>query len=1041
MLHKLGLHKTERHKLGRLKPELNKPSLSRHIFLSLLLLVFTISGCSQSPSESFVNDNGRMVMPLNQGWQFIKTDSDIAHSLPEAQWQTVTLPHTWNAKDGQDGGDDYYRGTGIYKRTLNLSKDLEGKKFYAHFDGATTTARVFVNGNFIGEHKGNYAAFRFDITDHITFDSDNTLVVTVNNEVDDNVAPLSADFTFFGGLYRQARLIATNEVHIDTLNYASSGVFWSQDNISHKKAELSVKTKIVNESDKSSEVSINARLFDDKGHTVAQHEQQLSIKAKSSEAVTAQLNLENPHLWQGLEDPYLYRAELQVTVNGKTIDQINHDLGLRSFRVDKDLGFILNDKPYPLYGINRMADFPNKGTAVNREDHERDIQLMLELGATGVRLGHQQRDQYVYQRASETGLAIWAEVPLINRINTSEAFSSNVEQQALELIRQNYNHSSIMFWGLFNEITLKPGPDPRPLVQSLNTLVKQEDPNRLTTAAVAASGDGALNDPLATTTDVTSFNRYYGWYYGGFSDLTHFMDEARQDYPQRRVALSEFGAGASTKFHSDTPEMQDHTETYQAIYHEKYWEDLEQRPYVWGKFLWVLADFAVDNRDEGDTPGRNDKGLVTFDRKIKKDAFYWYKANWSKEDVAYITGRRFNQRTRSKIDVKVYTNRDDLELLVNGTSMGKLEANSKHKLIWNQVPLSMGDNTLEIKGSDGKVADSYVITRIESSNTEITSTLLGIDSQQGKIYNLPYKMPFDQLANVLEFPESSQVTLKKGQPEGIRSGDVIRVTAQDGKTVQDYTITTGALSTAKPASASAEIATPLSIGILDIPAMAATNANDGIVTGPVDDLEQVNIWNAMGKGPHWWKVDLGTEYYIDHIKITWPKSMESLTPGPMSYSIEAARNFKQTFDNFSETYHQVVDQKSNTEVGVTQDKLGVNARFIRLRLHDTQTFADAPIVGKYPIFGAEEITVVGGLIYSESVPIDYQKKTVTIKSKQNVEDLLNNITPVNGGSVKLLDAQGQVLDLQGLVPVNAQLIAIDQRGHLKEQYQIQTRIL
>jgi beta-galactosidase len=1022
--------------------KLHSVEQTSHYLISVWLLVaIAISGCSPSTSDSIQRENGRLLISLNQDWQFVKADSDVAHDLPEDQWKTVALPHTWNAKDGQDGGDDYYRGTGVYKRTLKLTDELRDKKLYVHFDGATTTARVFVNGHFIGEHKGNYAAFRFDITEYINFEADNTLLVTVNNEVDDNVAPLSADFTFFGGLYRQARLIATDKTHIDALNYASSGVFWSQDKIHRDRAELSVKTRVFNEGNEDSTLIIRARLLDSDGKLAAQHQQAITIQAGGSLPVSAALQLDKPHLWQGLKDPYLYSAELSVTKDNQIIDQVRHDLGLRSFRVDKDLGFILNDEPYPLYGINRMADFPNKGTAINNEDHERDIQLILELGATGVRLGHQQRDQYVYQRASETGLAIWAEVPLINRINTSEAFSLNVEQQALELVRQNYNHSAIMFWGLFNEITLKQGPDPRPLVRSLNELVKQEDPNRLTTAAVAASGDGALNDLLATTTDVTSFNRYYGWYYGGFSDLTHFMDEARQDYPQRRVALSEFGAGASIDFHADHPQMQDHSEEYQAIYHEKYWQDLKQRPYVWGKFLWVLADFAVDNRDEGDSAGRNDKGLVTFDRKTKKDAFYWYKANWSKQDVAHIAGRRFNQRTKSNVNIKVYTNRDTLELMVNGESMGQLNADESHKLIWEKVPLLMGDNFLEIKGLDGKVADHITITRIESSDTQITSTLLGIDSQQGKIYNLPYAIPFDKLSSVLKFPQASQVTLEKGKREHLKNGDVIRVTAQDRKSVQDYTVASGALSTAKPTSASAEIASPLSIGIWNIPAMAASKANDGIITGPVNDLDQVNIWNAMGKGPHWWKVDLGAEYYIDHIAITWPQSMDSLTPGPMSYSIETARNFKQTFDNFSETYQETVDQTANTDIGVTQDKLGVSARFIRLRLHHTQTFADASVMGKYPIFGAEEISVIGGLIRSNKHSIDYQSKTLSVKGNPSIKELLQQLQTVNGVSIQLLNSQGQPLEPQQPVPKGAQLIAFDNFGQLKEHYNLQVKVL
>jgi len=1017
--------------------------LSRPLFLQwrlllLLPLMFLVSGCDKAPDETIHTEGARLIKPLNQGWKFVKAAPNNALSLPESHWQAVTLPHTWNAKDGQDGGDDYFRGTGTYKRTFRLDSSLADKRWYIHFNGATTTAEVFINGHKLGIHKGNYAAFRFDITEFVQFDEENTLLVIVNNEVDDNVAPLSADFTFFGGLYRQARLIATDSTHIDTLNYASSGVFWSQDNVTKERAELTMDSQLVNERETAASISVTAALLDANGETVASETQELILDAGQTVPFSQALSLDNPHLWHGRRDPYLYTARLSMHQNGQLLDQIDQAVGLRFFRVDKDQGFMLNGEPYPLYGVNRMADFPNKGTAVSQEDHERDIQLILELGATAVRLGHQQRDDYVYRRADETGLVIWAEVPLINRINTNTEFSDNVKQQTLELVRQNYNHSAIMFWGLFNEITLKPGPDPRPLVQVLNDLVKKEDPYRLTTAAVAASGDNAINDPLATTTDITSFNRYYGWYYGDFKDLTHFMDEARNEHPERRVALSEYGAGASEKFHSDTPVMQDHTEEYQAIFHESYWQDLSLRPYVWGKFLWVLADFAVDNRDEGDTPGRNDKGLVTFDRKTKKDAFFWYKANWSDEDVVHITGRRFNERSTATTDIKVYSNQPALELVVNGQSQGQKQFDGERKITWQQVPLRLGENTIQALSEDGKVADTIKLTRINSSDTEIRSNLLGVDRQQGKIYNLPYGLHFDELHTLLEFPRGSEVRLlnqgKPVSPRVLNVGSTIRVIAQDGVTTQDYTIANAPISVAKPTSASAEISAPLSIGIIDIPAMTAAHANDGIVTQHVDSMEEINIWNAMGKGPHWWKVDLGAEYYIDKLEVIWPQHLEQLIPGPMAYSVEVAGDFEQTFDNFSETYREVLSRRDNDDTGTTIDKLGVEARFLRIRLHETNTFTDAPVVGRYPVYGAEEIFVNGGLLRSESLAIDYVSKTIDKANLETVADAMKSLKPTTGGQLQFVDKTGRLLEADNDIPEELQVIAIDKSGQLRERY-------
>ncbi|WOH38111.1 glycoside hydrolase family 2 TIM barrel-domain containing protein [Thalassotalea fonticola] len=1007
------------------------------IVLAVFLYFFFFDNGYEPIAEPTYVEQVRVIQPLNHNWLFIKSKPDIAHSLPANKWQHVSLPHTWNAKDGQDGGGDYYRGTGTYKRTFTLNQQFDNKKIYIHFDGATTAATVYVNGKNVGSHKGNYGAFRFDITEQVKLDQENILVVTVNNEIDNNVAPLSADFTFFGGLYRKVRLISSANVHVDNSNHASSGVFWSQTNISDQLATLDVNTTLVNESTDNVSISITAQLRDRDNNIVAKSEEQLSLATKQSLPYSSSLSLKNPHLWHGLDDPYLYTAEVIIRQNGQTIDQINHALGLRYFRVDKDQGFILNGKPYPLYGLNRMADFPKKGTAVNEQDHERDIQLILELGATGVRLGHQQRDEYVYRRADETGLVIWAEVPLINRINTNQEFSDNVKQQALELVRQNYNHSAIMFWGLFNEITLKPGPNPRGLVKELNDLVKKEDPNRLTTAAVAASGEKALQDPLATTTDITSFNRYYGWYYGGFNDFSKFMDESRKNAPDLPIALSEFGAGASAKIHTDKPIMQDHSEEYQAIFHENYWQDLSQRPYVWGKFLWVLADFAVDNRDEGDTPGRNDKGLVSFDRKVKKDAFFWYKANWSKENVTYITGRRFKERSQANVDIKVYSNQPAVELIVNDKSIGIKNLNDERKIIWQNVPLSLGENNIIARNGNGDVVDSITLTRVNSTDTAITSTLLGIDTINGKVYNLPDGITFAQLERVVEFPRDSKVSLINGQlPHPLGTGSIIRVLAQDGKTSQDYEFLAAAISVFKATSASAEIAAPLSIGPIDIPVMSAAKANDGIITGNIDDMDEVNIWNAMGKGPHWWKIDLGAEYYLDHIEIVWPQSVSMIEPGPMAYSIETANDFEQTFDNFSESYQVVTDKTSNNVIANTTDKLALEARFVRIRLHSTKTFADAPVMGKYPIYGAEEISIIGGLLKSATIDINYKNKTIGKGLLVTVDDINQHIQAISNGSLQVVNSSNEVLSGIQKIDNNTQIVVSNQSGTLAERYYI-----
>ena len=1013
--------------------------LPTYVLVALFLAL--LGACSSEAPERRYQEGQRTVQPLNQGWKFILSEPEALASAPENKWKDVTLPHTWNAKDGQNGGDDYYRGTGVYQRLLKLDDNFQGKQLYLHFDGAAISTRVYVNGQVAGNHKGSYGAFRFDVTD-LAKPGENTLEVHVNNAIEDHVAPLSADFTFFGGLYRKVRLIATEPIHIDTMDHASSGVFWSQDSIQKDRAKIGLRTALVNHSGKAETLSVVAQLVAHDGTVASQAVEEFSLASGQTLSLQMQLELAHPRLWHGRKDPYLYRATLSVIRGEDELDSRSENLGLRFFHVDPDAGFFLNGESYPLRGINRMPDFPNKGTAVSEEDHERDLQLMLELGATSVRLGHQQRDSWVYRRADELGLLVWAEIPLINRIQDSTEFSTNLKQQALELIRQNYNRASIVIWGLYNEITLKSGPNPRPLVEELNQLVKAEDPNRLTSAAVAA--EGGLHDSLVTTPDLISFNRYDGWYYGNFGHFAEFLDTTREEGPQLRVGISEYGAGASIKpaFQTDSPIMQDHSEQYQALYHEAYWEALVQRPWVWGQYIWVLADFAVDNRNEGDSPGRNDKGLVSYDRKVKKDAFYWYKANWSDEPVLYITGRRLKQRNRNQVDIKVYSNQAEVELLVNGESMGKRKKGSLPRFIWENVPLTMGGNTVEAMSSTaGKtLRDKITLTRVNSNSTILSSTLLGIDTVAGKIYNPPHGATLESLSTLLTIPDEGQITQLGPQEDGkLEAGMTLQVIAQDGATQQDYQLEKAPISVAKPVWASSEIASDISIGPLDIPEMSASKANDGIVKESSEGLTDVNIWNTMGGSSHWWKVDLGAEYYLDSIEIVWPQHSSLIEPGPMQYSVETAKQFEQTFDVFAETYTELVDRRDNSQSGTTSDPLGTVGRFVRVRLHNSGILAKTPMIGDYPVFGAEEITVRGGLLYSNELKIDYKQRTVALPGSDTAASIMAKLGVVGEGSLVLLDPTGAALELEDALQGGELVIASDGRGNLAEKYLIEMK--
>ena len=1006
-------------------------------WVAVTLAVFLAACGTEQPELPFL-DGQRIVQPLNQGWRFTLSAAETVDAVPDEKWKDVTLPHTWNAKDGQNGGDDYHRGTGIYRRQLVLDERYQGKHVYLHIDGATIATTVYVNNKLAGQHKGSYGAFRFDVS-KLVKPGDNDIEVHVSNAPEDHVAPLSADFTFFGGLYRQMRLIATNPVHLDTTNYASNGVFWSQRKVDKDLAELELRTRLFNEAGNTEALSVQAEMRDDKGMVVARSTQELTLEAGQAVDLEMKLTVDNPHLWHGRKDPYLYRATVSVLRGDEELDTVAENIGLRFFHVDRNKGFFLNGESYPLRGINRMPDFLNKGAAVNREDHERDLQLMLDLGATSLRLGHQQRDPYVYRRADETGLVVWAEVPLINRIQDSPEFTANIKQQTLELVRQNYNHASIVIWGLYNEITLKPGPNPIPLVEQLNALVKTEDPGRLTTAAVAA--EGGLDDSLVTTPDLISFNRYDGWYYGNFGHFTEFLDTLHEEGPDLRVGISEYGAGASIEaaFQTDTPVMQDHSEQYQALYHEAYWESLSQRPWVWGQYIWVLADFAVDNRNEGDTPGRNDKGLVTFDRKIKKDAYYWYQANWSQQPMLHITSRRHTQRNRGKVEIKVYSNQAEVELKVNGKSLGVKQHDGLSRFIWSDVPLAMGENKIEVLADTGQtvLTDQMLLTRVNSDDTSISSALLGVDVAAGKIYNPPFGASLEALSALLILPDESQITpVEANESPVLQAGMKVRVTAQDGTSHRDYLLEQAPLSVGKPVWASSEIAADISIGPIDIPVMSAAKANDGIVKVTSEGLTDVNLWNTMGGSSHWWKVDLGADYYLERIEIVWPQHSSLIEAGSMEYSVETAQHFEQTFNVFSETYTERVDGRDNKRSGTTRDTIGAVGRFVQVRLHKSGIFSDTPLVGKYPIYGAEEITVLGGLLYSDKLDIDYQQHTVRIATSLLVGEVRSQLQSVGNRDLQLRDDSGNILQGQARIDAGAQIIVQDVSGRLVEKYTV-----
>jgi len=644
---------------------------------------------------------------LVDGWRFIKNDVPGAEqeNFNDSSWAVISMPHTWNAFDGQDGGDDYYRGPGFYRRHFSIDPGEVGRQSFIHFNGANTVTDVWVNGVYLGQHRGGFGMFRFEMTSVARVGGDNVLAVRVSNAAFPDVAPLTADFTFFGGIYRGVHVLTVDPVHVLMGNYASPGVFFTPSNVTATSATLALRGEIYNGDTVARDIDVQTTVVGADQTVLTVLGTTVRADGQSVVPVNVQTSVANPRLWQGRADPYLYTTYTVVSTGGQARDMVVQPLGFRSFRVDADQGFFLNENYLDLHGINRHQDLLDHGWATSWDDDDRDFNLISEIGATAVRLCHYQHNQHVYDLTDRLGFVVWAEIPNIDSVNTTPEYLATTQSQLLELIRQNYNHPSIFFWSVGNELGTV--PDPTSTVQSLNALAKAEDPSRLTTLATFSGIDGVT---LRNTTDVIGYNVYAGWYFGSLSDVPGYIDGLHQSLPGRPLCISEYGAGASVRQHQSPPSQPDpggpfHPEEWQSIFHETYWRAMKTRRYLWGKFVWNMFDFAVDNRNEGDTPGRNDKGLVTYDRATRKDAFYWYKANWSSQPTVYITDRRYNPRPGGNITARVYSSFSQIELKVNGVSQG-VQTSDDHLFSFN-ITLTPGTTTsVEACGNGGSVCDS-----------------------------------------------------------------------------------------------------------------------------------------------------------------------------------------------------------------------------------------------------------------------------------------------------------------------------------------------
>lgn len=681
----------------------------------------------------------RRIEFLNKDWKFIKKSMDELRreEVQDSQWERIDLPHTWNAFDGQDGGADYYRGQCSYAKNIDFSNIEKGKKYFVEFQGANHVAKVYFNKKYLGEHKGGFSTFRFELTSYINWDGDNLLEVEVNNSAGLQVYPQQADFTFFGGLYRGANLIIVEESHFTLEMSGSQGVFITPTVKDLTNCEVRVDAFV---KDKKENQQVKATIYDGDEVPVTT----LHFLAHIGHGI---INLANPHLWNGRKDPYLYKAKIELIEDDNILDELVVSFGIRKYSVDPEIGFILNEVPYHLHGVSRHQDRLDKGWAIGPKEHKEDMELIEEVGATTIRLAHYQHDGYFYDLCDEAGMVIWAEIPFISVFMPSEEAKENTLSQMKELVLQNYNHPSICFWGISNEISV--GGESVELENNLielHELCKKLDPNRLTTIANMSMTE--VTSKHNHITDIVAYNHYFGWYGGDVEQTGIWFDMFHESLPNRPIAISEYGAEAVLKWHTDEPKCKDYTEEYQGVYHEKILEILEERPYVWASYLWNMFDFAADARKEGGVEGRNNKGLVTFGRDIKKDSFYLYKAYWQGEPFVHICGRRYVDRASDKITLKVYSNCEEVTLTVNGVIK---ESKKAHRVfVFEEVPLKAGENIIKV--ISGQCEDIITLNKVDKPNEDyiLVEEDNGMDGATNWFLDL---IPEDAPAAELEYPE------------------------------------------------------------------------------------------------------------------------------------------------------------------------------------------------------------------------------------------------------------------------------------------------
>lgn len=700
----------------------------------------------------------RKIINLNRDWRFIQEDVGLPKEFPQ-DWDTVDLPHTWNAVDGHDGNGSYARGKFWYAKNFSTpAQPLPGGRVYVEIPAAGQQATVYVNGSEAIYHEGGYSTFRADITDLCKEDGENLLVVACSNENKSSVYPQSADFTFYGGLYRGVNLISVPEAHFELEYYGGPGIQITPKPCEDGGAAFEIESWVVNGDEN---FTVMYSILDAQGKEVA-------AGVRPADATKTTLYVPDARKWE-IDSPYLYTVTAILQRRNEAYDEVSARVGIRSFSCDPDKGFIINGKESPLRGVSRHQDQLYKGNALSKEDHYEDARIIKELGANTIRLAHYQHSQDFYDACDEMGFIIWAEIPFISVMNKDPEAHQNCVSQMKELIIQNYNHPSICFWGISNEILI--GGISDQLVENhkeLQKLCKEMDPTRLTTIAHVSMTP--IDSPVHNITDVESYNHYFGWYGGKMEDNGPWLDNFHKVHPEICLGLSEYGCEGIITYHGPNPACKDYSEEYQALYHEHMAKVLDERPWMWSSHVWNMFDFGCAARDEGGVAGRNNKGLVTMDRKTKKDSYYIYQAYWSKTPMLHICGRRYAQRAGETTEIRVYSNQPSVALYLNGKLV---EEKSADKVFFFQVALEDGQNM--VKAAAGDLKDSITLEKVEKEPSiyvlpEVNERAEGVANWFKLAGDLDLKAP-------MEFPEG-KYSIKDTMEEIAKCPEAFEIAAE-----------------------------------------------------------------------------------------------------------------------------------------------------------------------------------------------------------------------------------------------------------------------